>query len=62
MTHRIKAVTEENGAVRYTTRGDANNTDDQKQVEQSQIQGIYKGRKKSQGQAMRSCLCSRLQE
>lgn len=45
VTHRIEAVTEENGAVRYTTRGDANNTDDQKQVEQSQIQGIYKGRK-----------------
>lgn len=45
VTHRIAAVTEENGTVRYTTRGDANPTDDQKLVEQSQIQGIYKGNK-----------------
>lgn len=45
VTHRIMAVNEEDGAVRYTTRGDANNSDDQKQVEQSQIQGIYKGKK-----------------
>ncbi|WP_050639196.1 MULTISPECIES: signal peptidase I [Clostridia] len=45
VTHRIADVTEDNGNIRYTTRGDANNTDDQKQVEQSQVQGIYKGKK-----------------
>lgn len=43
VTHRIAGISTENGNVRYTTRGDANNTDDQRQVEQSQIQGIYKG-------------------
>ena len=47
VTHRIVGITEENGVVRYTTRGDANNSDDQKQVEQEQVQGIYSGKKLS---------------
>lgn len=45
VTHRIVKVTKENGTTRYTTRGDANNSEDQKQVEQSQVQGIYKGKR-----------------
>lgn len=45
VTHRIEEVTEEDGETIYTTRGDANNTEDQIQVKESQIQGMYKGKK-----------------
>lgn len=45
VTHRIAGISSEDGSIRYITRGDANNSDDQNQVEQSQVQGIYNGKK-----------------
>lgn len=44
VTHRVVGVTSgEDGQVRYVTRGDANNTDDQLSVTADQVQGIWKG-------------------
>lgn len=44
VTHRITQVTKaENGEVRYITKGDANNSEDQEEVAPSQVQGKYTG-------------------
>ncbi|MCD2493255.1 signal peptidase I [Lacrimispora sp. NSJ-141] len=44
ITHRIEKVTlNENGGVSYITRGDANNTEDLKEVLPEQVQGVYTG-------------------
>lgn len=42
ITHRIVDIVEENGEVRYITKGDNNNTEDSGYVVSSQIEGMYK--------------------
>lgn len=45
VTHRITAIdTAENGSLIFTTKGDANNTEDSDPVTADNIIGIYKGR------------------
>lgn len=41
ITHRIIEIMEENGQVRYITKGDNNNTEDKGFVLKEQIEGIY---------------------
>jgi signal peptidase len=41
VTHRIIDIQSENGKLAYKTRGDANNVDDEKLVDVSQIEGTY---------------------
>lgn len=41
ITHRIVDVIEENGEVKYITKGDNNNTEDSGYVKPEQIEGIY---------------------
>ncbi len=43
ITHRIYDIIEENGTVRYTTKGDANNVTDTLSVYPEQVQGVYIG-------------------
>lgn len=43
VTHRIHEILEEDGAVTYITKGDANNTPDRMSVSPSQVQGKYIG-------------------
>ena len=40
-THRIIAKTEENGVIKYTTKGDNNNVEDRQKVVYEQIEGKY---------------------
>lgn len=42
ITHRIINIIEEDGQVRYITKGDNNNTEDKGYVLEEQIEGIYK--------------------
>ena len=45
VTHRIVAIeTDADGGLLFTTKGDANNTEDQRKVSQDDIVGVYKGR------------------
>lgn len=45
VTHRIIAIeNDENGALSFRTKGDANNTEDEKPVSADRIVGIYKSR------------------
>jgi len=41
ITHRIIAMTEKDGELAFTTKGDANNTEDDNPVTYSQVEGIY---------------------
>lgn len=41
VTHRIVGITEENGIVKYETKGDNNNTKDKEKVIYEQIEGKY---------------------
>ena len=41
VTHRIIEITEENGKTKYTTKGDANNTEDKEKIEFKDIHGKY---------------------
>lgn len=41
VAHRIIAINEENGVKHYTTKGDANNTQDQEQITFQNIEGQY---------------------
>ena len=43
-THRIIEVLEEEGARKFKTKGDANNTEDDKLVEEKDVEGIYVAR------------------
>jgi len=40
-THRIIEIEENNGIVRYTTKGDNNNSPDKEKILYSQIEGVY---------------------
>lgn len=44
ITHRIIEVIEENGMVKYVTKGDNNNTEDSGYVLPEQVEGIYQFR------------------
>ncbi len=41
VTHRIVAVTEEDGVKKYTTKGDNNNAEDREKITYEQIEGKY---------------------
>ncbi len=41
VTHRIIAVTEEDGVKKYTTKGDNNNAEDREKITYEQIEGKY---------------------
>ena len=40
-THRIVEIIDENGTRKFRTKGDANNTEDDKLVEEKDVEGIY---------------------
>ena len=40
-THRIVEITKEDGTRKFRTKGDANNTEDDKLVEEKDVEGIY---------------------
>lgn len=42
ITHRIIEIIEENGEIKYLTKGDNNNTSDKDYVSQNDVEGIYK--------------------
>lgn len=42
VTHRIKDIENEDGTIKYITKGDNNNTEDRERVLQSNIEGVYK--------------------
>lgn len=41
VTHRVIAITEEDGNKKYTTKGDNNNTEDKEKITYQQIEGKY---------------------
>ena len=41
VTHRVIAITEEDGSKKYTTKGDNNNTEDKEKITYQQIEGKY---------------------
>lgn len=41
VTHRIVAITEEDGVKKYTTKGDNNNVEDREKITYEQIEGKY---------------------
>lgn len=41
VTHRVVGIEEEEGVIKYTTKGDNNNTEDSEKVIYSQIEGKY---------------------
>lgn len=41
VTHRVIAITEEDGSKKYTTKGDNNNTEDKEKISYQQIEGKY---------------------
>ena len=42
VTHRIKEIENNNGIIKYVTKGDNNNTEDRERVLQSDVEGVYK--------------------
>lgn len=42
VTHRIKKIINEDGSVKYITKGDNNNVEDSRYVLPQQVEGIYK--------------------
>lgn len=52
VTHRVIEVLNENGALSFRTRGDANNTDDQDAVPESSVLGIYIAKLSGMGSAV----------
>lgn len=42
VTHRIQKIINENGSVKYITKGDNNNVEDSRYVLPQQVEGIYK--------------------
>ena len=42
VTHRIAEIENDNGIIKYVTKGDNNNTEDRDRVLQSKVEGIYK--------------------
>ena len=52
VTHRIVEINEENGEVRFTTKGDNNNTNDDGFVKFSQVEGRYVGKIKGLGNVL----------
>ena len=44
VTHRVKKIIEEDGEIKFLTRGDNNNTDDKELVPADKLVGIYKMR------------------
>lgn len=44
LTHRVTEIAEENGALAFRTKGDANNTEDRLPVPADDLVGIYKSR------------------
>lgn len=51
IVHRIVNITEEGGKRSFTTRGDANNVDDPRQVAEEDVVGLYKTRIAGAGDA-----------
>ena len=42
VTHRIQKIINEDGSVKYITKGDNNNVEDSRYVLPQQVEGIYK--------------------
>lgn len=51
LTHRVTEIIEENGALSFRTKGDANNTEDRQPVPADDLVGIYKTRIPKAGNA-----------